>query len=90
MIRQDAIFDRTEQRRDDPEQGQSAKEQRHGLEDEARHRNQSGDTFSQLQALRDHRLVVAVGQLAAEAGQDEKGQDEHRARQSDQGFRIWP
>ena len=43
--------------------------------------------LGELQPLRDHRLVVAVGHLAAERRQEEVGRDEYRRRQRDRATR---
>ena len=45
MVRQDAVFDRTEQRRDHAEQEQRDKQQQHRVQEEADHR-QNGDSQS--------------------------------------------
>ncbi len=88
MVGQDAVFDRAEQRRNDAEQQEGGKERRHGLQPEAGDGERSGGEFRQFQPLRDARLVKPVGQLSAEAGDEEEGQDEHAAGQRHQRLRA--
>ena len=47
-----------------------------------------GADLGELQAPRDDRLVEAVGQLAAEAGEEEERADEHRAGERDQRLGV--
>ena len=72
MVRQDAVFERTEQRRDHAEQEESDKEDRNGLGGETDNRDAGGAKFRQLEALSDKALVKAVGQFAAEAARGER------------------
>ena len=44
--------------------------------------------LGELQPLRHHRLVVAVGHLAAERRQEEVRRDEHRGRERDQRLGV--
>ena len=52
--------------------------------DEADDRDHRDADLDEFQPLRDHRLVEAVGDLAAERRQEEIGRDEHRAGERDQ------
>ncbi len=54
----------------------------------AHHRERGDEDLGEFQPLRHARLVVAVGQFAAERGQKEIGRDEDRARQRDQRLGI--
>ena len=72
--------------RDDAEQEQRDEQER---STECRRRSRStamsGDAdLGELEALRHHRLVVAVGELAAERGKEEVGRDEDRGGERDQ------
>ena len=51
-------------------------------------RDEGDADFDELEPLRHDRLVEAVGELAAERGQEEIGRDEDRGRQRDQRLRI--
>ena len=65
MIRQDAVFDRAEQRRDDAEAEQRDKEKGDRLARIAGDRDAGDGDFDEFQPLRDTGLVVAIGQFAA-------------------------
>ena len=54
------------------------------LQHEAEDRDRGNPDLDEFQPLRDERLVVTVGDLAAERGQEEIRRDEHRARERDQ------
>jgi hypothetical protein len=84
VVGQDAVFDRTEQRRDHTEQEQRHEQHRHRVYGEAQHRDQRDADLGELEALRHHRLVVAVGELAAERREEEVGRDEDRGRERDE------
>ena len=58
------------------------------MEPEAGDREPRRADLGELQPPRDDRLVVAVGQLAAEPGEEEERRDEHRAGQRDQRLRA--
>ena len=66
MVGQDAVFDRAEQRRDDAEQRQRHEQHRHGIEQKPTTDRAGREDLGELQPPRHHRLVVAVGHLAAE------------------------
>ena len=66
MIGQDAVFDRAEQRRDGAEQEYRDKQQDERMKGEARNGKPGDDDLAELQPLRHHGFVVAVGKLAAE------------------------
>src|SRR5262245_3568124 len=51
---------------------------------ESRDREAGDRDLGELEAARDDRLVEAVGELPAEAGEEEERRDEHRCRQRDQ------
>ena len=90
MIGQNAVFDRTEQRGDDAEQEQRKEQDGHGVQAESEHRDQRDADLGELDPLRHQRLVVTVGHLAAERGEEEIGRDEHRGRQRHQRFGVGP
>ena len=49
----------------------------------------NGDAdLGELEPLRHHRLVVAVGELAAERGEEEVGRDEDRGGERDQRLGV--
>ena len=87
MVRQDAVLDRAEQRADHAEAEQRDEQDRHRMRDEAGDGDQRDADLGELEPLRHQRLVVAVGQLAAEPGQEEVRRDEHRRGERDQRFR---
>ena len=84
MIGEDAVFDRPEERGDHAEEQHGEEEHRDGMKGEARDRHGRGADLGEFQALRYQRLVVAVGDLTADAGEKEEGDDEERARQRHQ------
>ncbi len=84
VVGQDAVFDRTEQRGDDAEQEQGDEQQRHRMQAEAEDGDDGDADLRELEPLRHHRLVVAVGELAAERGKEEVGRDEDRGGERDQ------
>ena len=88
MIRQNAVFDRTEQRADHAEPNSATNRTGTECSTEAEHRDRGDADLDELQALRHHRLVVAVGDLTAERRQEEEGRDEDRARKRDQRFAL--
>ena len=86
VIGQDAVLDRAEQSRQHAEHRQRDEEQGHGADDETGGRDCHGAELDELQPLRHLGLVVAVGPLTAE-----RGQQERRRRQqdrSDEGERV--
>ncbi len=72
-----------------PEQARQ-KEQKPNCSAEAGDRDSSDGDLGKLEALGDERLVVAVGHLAAEAGQKEIRRDENRAGERDQRLAVRP
>ena len=58
------------------------------MESEAGDSDRGDADLGELQPLRHQGLVVAVGELAAEAGQEEERRDERRAGERDQGLGI--
>src|SRR5215471_19115564 len=72
QVRQDAVFDRAEQRRKRSEHEHRNKQQRQGVKSEAGDRDDSGAELGELDALGDEGFVVAVGELAAQSRQKEK------------------
>ena len=80
MIRQDAVFDRTEQRRDHAEQQQRGEQGGQRVECEARAREPRNPDLGQFEAPRHHRLIEAIRELAAETGEEEERRDEDSAR----------
>src|SRR5262249_22553862 len=88
VIGKDAVFDRAEQRGDHPEQEQGYEQDRHRAEPEASNGNERHADLAQLEVLRDHGLVVAVGELAAERRQEKVGRDEDGGGERDQRFPV--
>ena len=88
MIGQNAVFDRPEQRRDAAEAEQRAIEQVERREPEARRRDELDEDLGELQPLRDRRLVMGVGDLAADRRQRDRRQDEDRDGQRDLGAGV--
>jgi hypothetical protein len=83
MVRQDAVFDRTEQRGQRAEGKKGDEQDRHALRQEAQHRQHGDGDFDQFDALAEQRLVIPVRHLAADRRQQEKGQNEDGARERD-------
>ena len=88
MVGQDAVFDRPEQRRDHAEQKHRDEQQDQRMERKARDRNAGDADLGELEALGDEGFVVAVGELAAEPGEEEERRDQRRAGERDQGRGI--
>ena len=89
MIRQDAVLDRAEQRRNDAEQKQREKQQRDRVQPEAGDRAVPATPIStSFSRCGDVGLVEPVGDLAAERRQDEERKDENRAGERNQRFGI--
>ena len=72
MIRQDAVFDRAEQGRDDAEGKQRREQDRKRVQPEPDDGEAGGADLGKLQAPRQDGHVVAVGKLAADAGEEEE------------------
>ncbi len=87
MIRQDAVLDGAEQRADHAKAEQRDEQDGDRVRDESDDGDQRDADLGELEPLRHQRLVVAVGQFAAEPGEKEVRRDEHRRRQRDQRFR---
>ena len=83
MVGEDAVFYRSEQRRDAAEPEQGDVEERKRGEIEARRGDRLNEDLGELQAACDRGLVVGVGDLAAERRQRDLGQGEDRDRQRD-------
>ena len=88
MIGQDAVFDRAEQGRDDAEAEEGGVEQGQGAEPEAGGGDHLHADFSELQPPRDHRLVMGVGDLAAQRRQEQCRRDENPDREGDERARL--
>ena len=88
VVGQDAVFDRAEQRRDHAEQEQRDEHDRDRVQPEADDAEGRDRDFAELHALRDDRLVEAVGHLPAEAGEEEERPDEHGRRERDQRLAV--
>ena len=88
MVGQDAVFDRAEQRGDGPEQEHGEEQKSQRMESEAGDSDRGDGDLGELEPLRHQGLVVAVGELAAEAGQEKERGDQRRASERDQGFGI--
>ncbi len=52
------------------------------MQRKAEHRDERDADLGELEALRDQRLVVAVGDLAAERREEEVRRDENRSRRA--------
>ena len=76
VIGQDTVFDRPEQSRDAAEAEQSGIKQRQRREPESRRRDQLHPDFNEFQPPCDQRLVVRVGDFAAERRERDRGQHE--------------
>ena len=81
VVRENAVFDRSEQRAGHAEQGQRGQERRYILEIEARRREAGDADFRDAEPAGDDRLVEFVGHLAGDAGEQEEGRDENGARE---------
>jgi len=88
MVGKNAVLDRTEQRGDHAKQEQRDEQQRHRMHGKAEHRDEGNADLRELQPPRHHRLVVAIGQFAAERGQKEIRRDENRGGERDQRLRV--
>src|SRR5208282_5627271 len=89
VVRQDAIFDRPEQRRDAAEPEQREIEQRQRREIEPRRRDHLYEDFGQFGPAGDERLDVGVGDLAADRRERNRRQDEDRDRERDLGAGVF-
>src|SRR5215813_4283902 len=90
MVRQNAVLDRSEQRRKNPECEQRNKEDWQRRSRISEHGKRGDEYLGELQPLSNLRLVITIRQLAAECGQKEERRDEDRARKRDQRFRVGP
>src|SRR5208282_6018083 len=88
MVGQDTVLDRAEQRGDHAEQKYRNKKENERMEGETRDGERGDADLRELQALRHERLVVAVGELAAESREKEERRDQRRAGKRDQCFRV--
>ena len=88
MIGQDAVFDRSEQRRDDAEHQQGRHQHRDRRQRDAGDGDSRGGNLGEFQPPGDEGLVKAVGDLAAKRGQQQEGRHEDGPRQSDQRSRL--
>ena len=87
-VGQNAVFDRTEQRRERTEQKHRDEQQAERMKGKARDGDHGGADLGEFYALRDEGLVVTVGKLAAEPGKKEERGDQRRAGERDQNRRI--
>ena len=88
VVRQDAVLDRAEQRRDHAEQKQRREQDRDRVQPEADDAEAATPISASFTHLRDDRLVEAVGDLAAQPRQEEERADEHRRRQRHQRLAV--
>ena len=88
MVRQNPVFDRAEQRREHAEEGERDEQDRQRMQLEAQRGDRDREEFDELEPAGDERLVVAVGEFAADCRQDEGRQDEQRRRKLDQRIRM--
>ena len=76
MLGQDRVFDRAEERRVDAHADERDQHQLQILEEDAGGAHQHDQDLGGLDDPHDLRLVVGVGELAGERGEEEEGQDE--------------
>ncbi len=88
VIGQDAVFDRAEQSRQRAENKDRDKQQHDRMKGEAGDGEAGGAHLDKLDALRQQRLVVAVGKFAAEPRQEEERRDDGGAGKRNQRSRI--
>ncbi len=90
MIGQDAVFDRTEQRRDHAVEEDRQEQHRDRVKPEADHGQDGDGDLEQLQSAGHNGLVEAVGDLAAKTGEEKEREGERRGRELDQraGFGL--
>ena len=79
VLRQDGIFDRPEEGRVDAHRGQCGEQQRDVVEDQPGRAEQHDPDFGAFDDAHDRGLVIGVGELAGERGQEEKWRDEQAA-----------
>ena len=83
MVGQNAVFDRTEQRRDAPEPEQRHIEKGERREDESRRCDHLHADFRQLEPASHERLVVRIGDLASERRErDGRQNEDHRGEEN--------
>ena len=88
VVRQNAVFDRAEQRRDHAEPEQRQIEQRRRGERKTRSGDHLNEDLREFEPPGDQRLVMRIGDLAAERGQGDRRQDEDDQREQDLEARI--
>ena len=88
MVGQDTVLDRAEQRGDHAEQKHRNEKQDERMEGETCYGERGNADLGELQALRHERLVVAVGEFAAESRKKEERRNQRCAGQRDQCFRV--
>ena len=71
-----------------PNRNSAMNSSEHRMHAEAEHRDEGNADLGELEPPRHHRLVVAVGEFAAERGQKEIGRDEDRGGERDQRLRV--
>ena len=88
MVGQDAVFDRAEQRSDHRRTEQRHEQQHSEWTAKPTTATRGDADLGEFQPLRHQRLVVAVGEFAAEAGEEEERRDQRRAGKRDQRLGI--
>ena len=88
LVRQHGVFHGAEQRGDHAEQGERCEQQRHRVQEEPGGGKASGEDLGEFEPPCDDGLDVFVGELAAEPGQDEIGEDEDGARDRHQRIAV--
>ena len=88
LVRQHRVFHGAEQGGDDAEQRERCEQQRHRMEEEAGSGKGRSKNLREFQPPCDDGFDVFVGELAAEPGQDEIGEDEHGACDCHQGIAM--
>src|SRR5208337_3786859 len=79
---------RTKQGGNDPEQEQHDEQERHGMQDKAEHGYERNPDLGKFEPLRHGCLVVTIGKLSAERGEEEIRRDEDCGGQRDQCFGV--
>src|SRR5579862_8137576 len=88
MIGQDAVFDRPKKRAKRSKQKQRDEQQRDRMNSKAQDRQRRSAHLDELDALRHPRLVVAVGDFAAEPRKKEIRSDEQASGERDQSCSL--
>src|SRR5262249_45431601 len=88
MIGKNAVLDRPEQRSDDAKEEQRDEQQRHRMQAEADNGDEGNADLAEFESPRHHRLVVAIGELAAQRREEEVRRNENRGGKRDQRLGV--